>query len=301
MGESVGLDVGVDVGMDVREQVQLAPITDADVDDVAQFLHQHLNSRLSAAQWARSAVPPWSVDAPNHGFLLRQGDAVVGTYLAFYSEREVDGRLRRICNLAAWCVLDEHRAHGVRLARAMLRQRGFDFVDLSPSGNVVALNERLGFSRLDTTTALVPNLPLPSRPGVRVITAPAHIEAALSGRDLQVYRDHRSAAAALHFVVRVGEDSCYVIARRERRKGLPLFASLLHVSDPAVLARAGHAPYRHLLRHRALVTLAEGRVAGRPPRLSRRQSAPRPRMFRGDGLSPRSVDYLYSELMCVPW
>jgi hypothetical protein len=137
---------------------------------------------------------------------------------------------------------------------------------------------------------------------VRVVTAPDEIEAALSGRDLEVYRDHRSAAAALHFVVRVGDDSCYVIARRERRKGLPLFASLLHVSDPAVLARAGHAPYRHLLlRHRALVTLVEGRVAGRPPRLSRQQTAPRPRMFRGDGLSPRSVDYLYSELMCVPW
>ncbi len=292
MGEFVGVD----------DRVELAPITVGDVGDVADFLHQHLNSRLSAAQWARSAVPPWSVDAPNHGFLLRQRGAVVGTYLAFYSEREVDGQVRRICNLAAWCVLDEHRAHGVRLARAMLRQKGYDFVDLSPSGNVVRLNERLGFHSLDTSTALVPNLPLPSRRGVRVLTAPDQIEAALSERDLQVYRDHRSAAAALHFVVRVGEESCYVIARRERRKGLPLFASLLHVSDPAVLARAGHAPYRHLLlRHRALVTLAEGRVAGRPPRLSRQQAAPRPRMFRGDGLSPRSVDYLYSELMCVPW
>lgn len=292
MGESVGVD----------EKVGLAPITDADVEAVGAFLHEHLNSRLSAEQWARSAVPPWSVDAPNHGFLLRKGEDVVGAYLAFYSEREVDGEPRRICNLAAWCVLDEHRAHGVRLARAMLRQRGYDFVDLSPSGNVVGLNERLGFSRLDTSTALVPNLPLPSRRGVRVLTAPARIEAALSGRDLRVYRDHRSAAAALHFVVQVGDDTCYVIARRERRKGLPLFASLLHVSDPAVLARAGHAPYRHLLlRHHALVTLAEGRVAGRPPRLSRQQDAPRPRMFRGDGLSPRSVDYLYSELMCVPW
>ncbi|WP_299925676.1 hypothetical protein [uncultured Nocardioides sp.] len=282
--------------------VDLAPITDEDVGAVAAFLHQHLNARLSADEWARCAVPPWSVDAPNHGFLLRQGEEVVGAYLAFYSEREVDGALRRRCNLAAWCVLEEHRAHGVRLARAMLRQRDYDFVDLSPSGNVVSLNERLGFTSLDTATALVPNLPLPSRRGVRVLTAPAEIEATLTGADLRVYRDHRDAAAALHFVVRVGPDSCYVIARRDRRKGLPLFASLVHVSDPAVLARAGHAPYRHLLlRHRALVTLAERRVAGRPPRLSRMQSAPRPRMFRSAALEPRSVDYLYSELTCVPW
>jgi hypothetical protein len=287
-GESVGVD--------------LAPITDDDIGAVAAFLHQHLNARLSADEWARCAVPPWSVDAPNHGFLLRQRDEVVGAYLAFYSERLVDGEPRRRCNLAAWCVLEEHRAHGVRLARAMLRQRDYDFVDLSPSGNVVSLNERLGFTSLDTATALVPNLPLPLRRGVRVLTAPHDIEAALTGDDLRVYRDHRAAAAALHFVVRVGADSCYVIARRDRRKGLPLFASLVHVSDPAVLAKAGHAPYRHLLlRHRALVTLAERRVAGRPPRLSRMQSAPRPRMFRSAALESRSVDYLYSELTCVPW
>ncbi len=280
----------------------VAPIRDEDVRDVGDFLHRHLNGRLSGEQWARSATPTWRVDAPNHGFLLRQGEALVGVYLAFYSERAVDGGTRKVCNLAAWCVLEEHRAHGVRLARAMLRQKGYDFVDLSPSGNVVDLNTRMGFEFLDTATALVPNLPLPSRPGVRLLTRPADIERTLCDRDLAVYRDHRNARAAWHFVVTVGEQSCYVVARRDRRKGLPVFATLLHVSDPAVLARAGHAPYRHLLlRHRTLVTLAEHRVAGRPPRLSRPQRSPRRRMFRSEQTAPAAVDYLYSELTCVPW
>lgn len=282
--------------------VDVAPIRDEDVREVGGFLHRHLNSRLSGEQWARSAVPTWSVDAPNHGFLLRRGGELVGVYLAFYSERLLEGEARKVCNLAAWCVLEEHRAHGVRLVRAMLRQRGYDFVDLSPSGNVVDLNSRLGFEFLDTTTALVPNVPLPSRPGVHLVTRPADIERTLRGRDLAVYRDHRHAGAAWHFVVTVGEESCYVVARRDRRKGLPIFATLLHVSDPAVLARAGHAPYRHLLlRHRTLVTLAEHRVAGRPPRISRPQRTPRRRMFRSPRTPASSIDYLYSELTCVPW
>ena len=282
--------------------VDVAPITDGDVRVVGEFLHRHLNSRLTSEQWARSASPTWRVEAPNHGFLLRQGDAVVGVYLAFYSERSVDGRSRRVCNLAAWCVLEEHRAHGVRLARAMLRQKGFDFVDLSPSGNVIDLNTRLGFEFLDTTTALVPNVPLPSRRGVRLVTRPADIERTLSGRELAIYRDHRHARAAWHFVVTVDDAPCYVMARRDRRKRLPLFATLLHVSDPAVLARAGHAPYRHLLwRHRTVVTLAEHRVAGRPPRISRQLRSPRRRMFRSPETSASDIDYLYSELTCVPW
>ncbi|MFC7724021.1 hypothetical protein ACFQW6_02810 [Nocardioides sp. GCM10028917] len=269
---------------------------------VGDFLHRHLNSRLSADQWARSAMPTWSVDAPNHGFMLRRGDDVVGVYLAFYSERTVDEGTRRVCNLAAWCVLEGDRAHGVRLARAMLRQRGYDFVDLSPSGNVIDLNTRLGFEFLDTATALVPNLPLPSRRGVHLLSRPRDIERALTDRELDIYRDHRDAGAALHFVVTVGGESCYVMARRDRRRGLPVFATLLYVSDPVVLGRAGHAPYRHLLlRHLTLVTLAERRVTGRPPRLSRAQRSPRRRMFRSPDLADHSIDYLYSELTCVPW
>lgn len=282
--------------------VDVAPIGDEDVQVVGDFLHRHLNSRLSGEQWARSAMPTWSVDAPNHGFLLRQGGDVVGVYLAFYSERVVDGTTRKVCNLAAWCVLEEHRAHGVRLARAMLRQKGYDFVDLSPSGNVVDLNTRLGFEFLDTSTSLVPNVPLPSRRDVRVLTRPMDIERALSDDEVAVYRDHRYARAAWHFVVQVGDESCYVVARRDRRKRMPVFATLLHVSDPAVLARAGHAPYRHLLlRHRTLVTFAEHRVAGRPPRMSRPQRAPRRRMFRSQRTPATEIDYLYSELTCVPW
>lgn len=282
--------------------VDLAPITENDVGAVAAFLHQHLNSRLSAAEWARYVIPPWRVEAPNHGFLLRQDDQVVGAYLAFYSDRLVEEMPRRFCNLAAWCVREDHRAHGVRLVRAMLRQRDYDFVDLSPSGNVVTLNTRLGFEVLDTATALVPNLPLRSPRGVRVVSRSEDIESVLTARDLAIYRDHRDAAAALHFVVRVRDEICYVMARRDRRKGLPLFASLLHVSDLDVFAKAGYAPYWHLLlRHGTLVTLAERRIVGRPPRLSRMQKSPRPKMFRSSELGAGSVDYLYSELTCVPW
>lgn len=282
--------------------MELAPIADGDIGDVAVFLDAHLNHRLGVDGWRRAIVPPWRSTEPHHGYLLRAEGEVVGAYVAFYSERKVQGRTERFCNVSAWCVREDHRAQSVRLVRAMLRQRDYHFVDLSPSGNVVALNERLGFERLDTTTAMVPNLPLPTRPGVRLLTDPDRIEAALAGEDLIIFRDHRRAAAAVHMVVNVGGESCYVVARKERRRGLPVFASVLHVSRPDVLRRAGYAPYRHLLiRHGALVTLAELRVVGTAPRLSRRQRAPRPRMFRSEALHARSIDYLYSELACVPW
>ena len=114
-----------------------------------------------------------------------------------------------------------------------LAQDGYTFTDLSPSGNVVPLNTRLNFQHLDTETALVMNLPWPGwMTGTRILSDPALIEASLSGRDLEIYRDHAGAPAAHHLVVQRGGRSCYVMFRRDRRKRLPLFASILHVGDP---------------------------------------------------------------------
>lgn len=282
--------------------MQLSPITDADIPAVAAFLHRHLNQRVPAGAWESALRVPWKVDAPNHGYLLRVGDAVVGAYLAFYSERLVDGTPERFCNLGAWCVLPEHRFHGPRLLKALLAQEGFHFTDLSPSGNVVGINKRLGFQQLDTTTALIPNLPLPAMPGrVRIITDRAQLEDTLTGSDLDIYRDHLGTAAARHLVLSKGDRRCYVIYRRDRRKRLPVFASILYVSDPELFREIGSWFTRHLLRRGVLVTLAELRVVGHRPPGSVRLVAGRPKMFRSERLPADQVDNLYSELVCVAW
>jgi hypothetical protein len=283
--------------------VELAPITRADLGEVGGFLHANLNPRLSTDQWAAAIVPTWSVESPNHGFLLREAGAIVGVYLAFYSERHIAGQVEQFCNLGAWCVLEGHRAHGVRLIRAVLGQKGYHFTDLSPSGNVVPLNKRLKFVELDTSTVLVPNLPWPVKArGVRIVSDPAEIEQVLTGDDRVRFRDHRSAKAARQLVL-VEKDgtTCHVIFRKDRRKNLPLFASILHVSNREVFARRQAVVFRHLLRHGVAATLAEVRVLGHAPRGGRPLKAPRTKMFRSATLKAEDVDYLYSELTCVAW
>lgn len=289
--------------MPVALAVGLAPITSADVRSVAAFLHENLNSRLSVQDWSSAMEAPWQNDQPNHGFILRDGARVVGVYLAFYSHREFDGRREPICNLAAWCVLEEYRSHSLRLVRAMLSQRGYTFTDLSPSGNVVPVNERLGFAHLDTTTALVPAVPWPlwSR-DVRVVADLDEIARTLSGHDLEIFADHRGAAAARHVVVVSGGTSCYVMFRRDRRKRLPLFGSILYVSDPVAFRRLAPWVFRHMLLRRGIpLVLAELRTVGSRPRPSILLRSARPKMYRSATLRPEQVDYLYSELTCVPW
>jgi hypothetical protein len=283
--------------------VRVAPITGGDARRVAEFLHAHLNARVSVEHWADAVAVPWSVDAPNSGFMLLDEDEVVGVQLAFYSERVIDGNGERFCNLGAWCVLPAYRFQGLRLLKAVLGQQGYHFTDLSPSGNVVGINERLDFRFLDTTTALVPNLPWPTWPRRDVISSdPAVIERTLTGHDLELYRDHAAAAAARHLVLIRGDESCYVVFRKDRRKGLPLFASVLYVSNPPLFRAMAKPLARHLLiHHGALATLAEERIVGYRPRLSLLLRSPRRKMFRSPSLAPAQVDDLYSELVCVAW
>ena len=287
----------------IRERADVRPITDEDLQAVAGFLHDRLNPRVTRASWGALLTPPWAVTAPNHGYQLCAGGRIVGAYVAVYSEREVDGEQRRFCNLAAFCVLEDHRADGLRLIRAILAQRGYEFTDFSPSGNVVALNRRLGFTALDTATRLAPNLPRLPRRGLTVSEDPLRVASVLTGPDARVYRDHRNAPAARHIVVTAAGEYAYLVVRKDRRKRLPVFVSPLYVGGSReLLSSAWPQVGSHLLlRHGALATLGERRVLGFVPALGIDLGTPRAKMLRSLTVPVTSVDYLYSELALLEW
>lgn len=281
--------------------VSVRAIGTDDVDSVSQFLHRHLNSRVPASAWRALIRPPWTVVAPNHGFQLVAAEGqVVGVYLAVYSTRGQDRRA--VCNLAAFCVIDDYRPHALRLVRALLRQKGYLFTDLSPSGNVPVINERLGFQRLDTATRLVLNVPRPARKAA-VTESPAALERTLVGRDANVYRDHQRAGAARHALVLNDDGYAYLMYRRDRRKRLSVFASPLYVGgDAAVLETSWAVVGSHLFSRGLVATLAERRVLGFAPRGPGRElTRPRVKMYRGDVVEESTVDYLYSELTLLEW
>jgi hypothetical protein len=286
----------VRVGKILAMDAELTPITEADIADVADFMHANMNPKVP---WTRACIPPWKVDAPNHGFMLRDGRRVVGVLLAFYSERLVSGRAERFCNLGAWNVLPAYRSQSIRLLMALLAQGGYHFTVFTPMDRTKAIFAQFKFRTLDTSAALVPNLPWPTLPGTtRISDEPNVIERTLAGAELDLYRDHAQALAVHHHVLIRGRDSCYVMYREAESKGL-LYAVLLHVSNPDLFYHALLPLTRHLLlRHRLVATLGELSVIGGRPRLSVKLNA-WPKMYRSASLEPGQIDGLYSELVCV--
>ncbi len=287
----------------VRGDVRVRPIQAEDVPQVAQFLNTHLNSRPGVEAWERLMDPPWSFKPPNRGFQLVSDTAgLVGAYIAVYSERVIHGVARQFCNLAAFCVLPDFRPHSFLLVRSVLSQRGFEFTDLSPSGNVIALNERLGFSRLHGTTALLLNFPRFPRSSIQVSEDPTVIRQRLSSDDLVIFEDHELAPAARHIIAYNDHAYTYVVFRRDRRKQLPVFASPLYVGGDRDFLRSALGPLTsRLLRHGLIATLGESRVLGFTPRTLWTLKNPRPKMVRSKVLDERDFDYLYSELVLLEW
>lgn len=264
----------------------------------AQFLKRELNPRVDIGDWISLLQPPWADRGPNHGFLLRSTDGeIVGVYAAVYSRR---GDVTT-CNLAAFSVLESYRAHSLRLIRALLTQKDVAFTDFSPSGNVVAMNERLGMRRIDTSTRLIVNVPAWSR-RARIVIDHDTIARTLTGADAQAHRDHRDAPACHHLIIVRGDRVCYLVYRRDRRKRMPLFASPLYLGgDRELLAEHWGLVRGHLLSRGLPFTLAEHRVLGVARGLGKELSHPRAKMFRGDDVDPATLDYLYSELALVRW
>lgn len=279
--------------------VELSAITDADVAAVADFLHFNYKGRIA---WAQSRLTgPWKAETPNHGFMLREEQRIVGALTAFYSARLIAGRTERFCDLGTWFVLPEFRFHSIRLMQAILAQDGYHFTALTPSYKVVSIQTRLGFRPLDTSAALIPNLPWPKPMGRTTVSAdPRVIESTLAGTELELYHDHAHALAARHIVLRHGADSCYVMYRGMRIKGVPI-AVIVHVSDPRLFRSAIFSLTHHLLvNHRLLATMAELRIIRRRPPLSFKVTS-WPKMYRSASLEPDQIDDLYSEFLCVPW
>jgi hypothetical protein len=278
----------------------LRPVTDEDHDTVARFLHAHHDSKVPVESFRKSFAAHHSEARPNSGVMLVDGDDVVGVYLAYYSDRDIDGRVHRICNLGSWCVLPKYRQHSLSMAKAILAQEGFHFLDLSPSPTVAALNKRLGFDYLDDRAVVLPALPWPWRPAC-MSADPLVIEQTLSGKELQLYRDHRDAPAAHHIVLRDRGAVCYVVLRVVKRNKLPV-AIVVHASRPRMLRRMIH-PFAGfaLLWRRVVAVVVELRwLDGKVPGGSVQRRV-RPKMFRSPTLGPEDIDYFYSELFYIQW
>lgn len=261
------------------------------------------NPHLAEEDWGRLFVDHGGQQGGRFGWLLQDGDAIVGFLATLYSERTVRGRKHRLCNLSSWIVRDEYRGHSLALLGKVLAQKDLTITNLSPTPQVLQMCLKLGFAPLDRSERIVLPSPLVApRPGCRVVLERGEMERSLAGESLRILEDHQLPHHR-HALIRSPEGDCHVMMNRSRKAigaGLRVpVARVHHVSDPEVFLR--HLP-RLLLRVMselgvAALVVEERAIGGRAIWHSfRRPGGPRTAAFRPNGLRPEDVDGLYSEL-----
>ena len=276
----------------------LEPVTEQNLAEFSEFLHRHLNSDMSAADWQGRLRTDWPGEHPNHGFLLRDGSAVVGGIGAYYAERRIAGQLEKICNITSWCVLEDYRQQSMRLAMAVVGQPGYHFTDFSPTKVVAGTLKFFKFQPLDERQVVALNLPWPVPWGARVLHRAEDIEAALQGEALQIYRDHKDFSWLRHVLVGTSGAWCHVIYKRRVLKRMSS-AAILHLSDRRVFAAGWRPLSAHLLGHGFISTQIELRLLERRPWPSLLRTGFNPKLYLSATLRPEQIDRLYSEAMAL--
>ena len=276
----------------------IEPVTSESLGEFAAFLHQHLNPALSVSDWQLALSHHWGDEPrPNHGFVLRDEGRVVGGIGALYASRVIGDRLRKVCNITSWCVLDDYRKQSMRLAMMLTEQPGWDFTDFSPTEVVGGVLRFLKFAPLDERQTVLLPLPWLFASG-SVIREPDKIEAQLQGVALRQYLDHKDFPWLNHLLVGEGRDWCHVIYKRGQFKGLPA-ARVIHVGSPELLARHWRRLALHLLARGFASVHIETRKAPADLWPSRIRSGFNAKVFRSPDLGHNEVDYLYSESVAM--
>jgi hypothetical protein len=233
------------------------------------------------------------------GYVLLSGQKVAGFLGTLYSERQIRGGSRLLCNMSSWIVDESHRGGAYVLLRQALRPRHLTMTNFSPTVRVSLILRQLGFQPLEHSGYFI-SLGYglaQTQPRVRILTARPAIEPLLDERCGRFFRDH-AYPHCRHLHVSSSDGDCYVLYTTRRKRRLLPYAHVHFISNRRVFSQATASIVRHLAKtHGSLGLLVEGRFV-EPPRREglfvRRVKLER--LYRTSSLEPGDVDHLYSEL-----
>ncbi len=235
------------------------------------------------------------------GYVLLDGDSVVGFLGAFFAERNIDGKLCSICNLFCWHVLEDYRRESLLLLRPILNLQNTTITALTSSLGATVIYKRFKFKELEAQVKIFPFMPsLSLRTDIEYLTDPDLIQSRLLiEEEKKIVTDH-TFPSCCHLLLadrRTGE-YCYLVYNRVRKKGLH-FTQVCFISNKDLFVKIfARLQWYFLRRNRTLFTIVDKRLIGdSKPGPGYSYSLRYPRLYHSDTLQPEQIDNLYSELL----
>ncbi|MGY8661363.1 acetoacetate--CoA ligase [Bradyrhizobium sp. UFLA05-109] len=310
-GLATALSMGVEA-MSAQQAGQPGPhlraMDPADRDPVCRFLEETFcESGLKAATWRQLFDHNWSDHGP--GFVLIDGNAIVGFIATIAAPRQVNGEAALVCNVSSWSVHPKYRGWGMALLAAVLEDESITYTAFTPSPTSWAVLAAQDFMPLGAHRIVMPPLLQPetlfgsTRPVISFDQAA--IRERLTSEQRQIFDDH-ARYDCLQLTVSDGPDHAYLVVKRRlaskrRRRALPAripYSDILYCSAPELLARhLERVKLAILRRQRTAALVAEARLF---PVRPRGLLLPMQTCYRSPLLPAGDLDRLYSEFVLLP-
>ncbi len=284
----------------VKPTIRVRPVRDDDIEFLCQFLHQYMDPSLSAQRFHRLFTYTWMAEKPDRGFVLSDGDRIVGFLGTVYADRTVQDQPVRFCNLSSWYVLPEYRNHSLRLLTAAHNQQNVTFTNLTsrPAVEKVSLALRYEIANVHKlfSVPFAQAWGMLRRPRPKILVDRGRIADKLTGPLVKIFEDHAPTDCG-HLVVESGGKSCYVVWNRRVKHSVP-FSEILYVSDPGILQRHfERVKLRILWEDHTFLLATDQCLLGK--RFWLMYPYRRVTLFRSSEVSKKAIDSLYSELVLL--
>ncbi|MBV8614356.1 MAG: hypothetical protein JOY66_11385 [Acetobacteraceae bacterium] len=295
-----------------RSGPRIRPAGPDDVEPLCRFLSSAFGAAgIPPAAWRRLFDYQWFGEKPDLGFVLVNGEHIVGFLGTVYARRQTEKGTSVVCNLTSWYIRPEYRGWGTALLAAALRDDSVTYTALTPGPVSRKVLKALRFAPLTKRRIFMPPLLHAETlrgPRPAVSFDPRIVRGALDEPQRRIFDDH-APYDCLQLLLTAGSERAYVVVTRRAmslRRLVPRlpasvtlpYSEILHCSAPAVLGRwLEHAKLPILRRQRTLALVADERLFPVPPRgIPKTDYA----LYRSPLLEAGDLDKLYSELVLLP-
>ena len=278
-----------------------------DFERVYPLLLEFKNPQLNKEHWRQLFVDHSGLQNDHFGWVLVDGDDVVGFVGTVLSERTIRGETVRLCNTSSWIVKPEYRAYSLALHAKVIADKSVTVTNLSPTPHVLKLLEKQGFTLMDKSERII--LPIATAQTFmdrcEILTEAGVVEDALEGERLQFFRDHQLPYNH-HILLRTRAGDCYLMMNRTLktiRGNLRLpFARVHHIGAPDIFVRhLEKLVVRVIASLKVVAMIVDDRMLhGAVPWHSfMRPGGQRKAAFRSEGLAAEDIDGLYTEAVLL--
>lgn len=270
----------------------------ADIDGTAEFLNREMNAEIPVRHWRRLMTYDWLPDKPDLGAVIEDAGRIAGFMGVIYAERQKRGRRFTTGNLTAWYVARPYRQGGLAmdLLRLCTRHRDVVYTSFTSTEKALALLRLAGLRPLDSERYVWRRNAGGRANPITVLTGAKAVAPFLGAIERRLVEDH-AALAVQPCLLRAREGDCLVMLSSHEKAGGTLHFDALYVGAPEVFAANAQAFADNCLPSSQAELRIDRRFLGGGVDDAELQAIRVPRYYRRtQGLEPRDIDILYSEI-----